>query len=59
MVIGESLFWYRKRTLTVANDDLVEEVAGFPYVDLDEARLFTCSITWAVTRGKTQSPRAR
>jgi len=47
VVIGESLFWYRKRTLTVVNDDLIEEIAGFPYVDLDEARLFTCSISWA------------
>jgi len=53
VVIGESLFWYRKRTLAVVNDDLVEEVAGFPYVDLDEARLFTCSITWLSTAAKS------
>ena len=47
VVIGDGLFWYRKRILTVARDDLVEEVAGFPHVDLEEARLFSCGISWA------------
>jgi len=46
VVVGENLFWYRKRTLTVANDDLVEEIAGYPHM-VDDARLFTCGISWA------------
>jgi hypothetical protein len=46
VVLGEGLFWYRTRRLTVEGDDLVEEVAGFPHVDLDEARLFSCGISW-------------
>lgn len=46
VVIGEGLFWYRTRRLTVADDELSEEIAGFPHVDLDEARLFSCGITY-------------
>jgi hypothetical protein len=47
VVIGDGLFWYRKRTLTLAKDELIEEIAGFPQVDLEEARLFSCGISWA------------
>jgi hypothetical protein len=47
VVIGDGLFWYRERRLTIADDELTEELAGFPHVDLDEARLFTCGISWA------------
>jgi hypothetical protein len=55
VVIGDGLFWYRKRTLTLANDDLVEEIAGFPHVDLEEARLFSCGISWAKDEAARQS----
>jgi hypothetical protein len=47
VVIGDGLFWYRKRRLTLPDDGLAEEVAGFPHVDLDEARLFSCGVSWA------------
>lgn len=47
VVVGDGLFWYRKRALTLAHDELVEEIAGFPHVDLEEARLFSCGISWA------------
>jgi len=47
VVIGDGLFWYRKRRLALSNDELAEEIAGFPHVDLDEARLFSCGISWA------------
>jgi hypothetical protein len=52
VVIGDGLFWYRKRTLTLAHDELVEEIAGFPHVDLEEARLFSCGISWAAQRDR-------
>ena len=55
VVIGEGLFWYRKRTLTMAGDELDEEIAGFPHVDFDEARLFTCGITWAPPKEKARA----
>jgi len=54
VVVGEKLFWYRKRTLLIANDDLVEEIAGFPHV-VDEARLFSCGISWAREKGKRRA----
>jgi hypothetical protein len=47
LVIGEGLFWYRKRRLELPGDELIEEIAGFPHMDLDEARLFSCGISWA------------
>jgi hypothetical protein len=46
VVIGDGLFWYRQRRLTVEGNELAEEIAGFPHVDLDDARLFSCGITW-------------
>jgi hypothetical protein len=55
VVVGDGLFWYRKRRLTIPDDELVEEVAGFPHVDLDEARLFNCGISWATP--KSRAPR--
>jgi hypothetical protein len=53
VVIGDGLFWYRKRRLTLPHDELAEEIAGFPHLDLDEARLFSCGISWAPSREKT------
>jgi hypothetical protein len=47
VVIGDGLFWYRKRHLALADDELSEEIAGFPHVDVEEARLFSCGISWA------------
>jgi hypothetical protein len=58
VVIGDGLFWYRKRTLTLAHDELVEEIAGFPHVDLEEARLFSCGISWAPPKEKKLERRA-
>jgi hypothetical protein len=56
VVIGDGLFWYRTRRLTVDGNDLIEEIAGFPHVDLDEARLFSCGISWGAPKAK--GPRA-
>lgn len=46
VIVGEGLFWYRQRTLTLEDDQLVEEIAGIPHVDLHAARLFSCGISW-------------
>jgi hypothetical protein len=53
VVIGDGLFWYRKRRLELPGDELTEEIAGFPHMDLDEARLFSCGISWAAPGDKT------
>jgi hypothetical protein len=52
LVIGDGLFWYRQRKLAVADNELDEEIAGFPHVDFDEARLFSCGISWAPPASK-------
>ena len=52
VVIGDGLFWYRKRHLTLPDDELAEEIAGFPHADLDEARLFSCGISWATSKDR-------
>jgi hypothetical protein len=52
VVIGDGLFWYRQRRLAVEDNELVAEIAGFPHVDLDEARLFSCGIGWAPPKSK-------
>jgi hypothetical protein len=52
VVIGDGLFWYRKRRLSLPGDELDEEIAGFPHVDLEEARLFSCGISWAPSKEK-------
>jgi len=57
VVLGDGLFWYRKRTLGLAHDDLLEEIAGFPHVALEEARLFSCGITWSSPRDKGRGER--
>jgi hypothetical protein len=60
VVIGDGLFWYRQRRLTVADNELTEEIATFPHVDLDEARLFSCGISWAPQeKGKDKSKAPR
>jgi hypothetical protein len=52
VVVGDGLFWYRKRSLTLDGDDLVEEIAGIPYLDLKTARLFSCAISWSSGKPK-------
>lgn len=59
VVIGDGLFWYRKRTLTMAQDELMEEIAGFPHVDLEQARLFSCGISWAPQKEDAKAHVAR
>lgn len=49
LVIGQDLYWYRRRVLLTAGDDLQEEVFGFNWFELNEARLFTCRVDWSST----------
>lgn len=56
VVIGDGLFWYRKRRLNIPGDALAEEIAGFPHMDLDEARLFSCGLSWAAKDQGSRQP---
>jgi hypothetical protein len=58
VVVGDGLFWYRKRTLTLARNELLEEIAGFPHVELEEARLFSCGITWTLQKDVKEKNKA-
>lgn len=49
LVVGEDLYWYRKRRFRVEDNALVEEVAGYTYFELADARLFTCRVSWAAS----------
>jgi hypothetical protein len=49
VVIGEGLYWYRRRLIRVSDGVLRSEVIGFNWFELNEARLFTCRIDWSAT----------
>lgn len=49
VVIGEDLYWYRRRVLLRKTDDLLEEVFGFNFFELNDARLFACRVDWSST----------
>jgi hypothetical protein len=48
-VIGNDLYWYRRKVLRESDDSLVEEVMGYNWFEPNEARLFTCRVRWSST----------
>jgi hypothetical protein len=46
-VIGENLYWYRRRIFTVMENELLEELVGFNWFEPGDARLFTCRVEWS------------
>jgi hypothetical protein len=53
LVIGEDLYWYRRRVLLRKGNDLLEEVFGFNFFELNEARLFVCRLEWSSSGRKS------
>jgi hypothetical protein len=53
LVIGDELYWYRRRVLLRKGDDLQEEVFGFNFFELNDARLFACRVDWSATGRKS------
>ena len=53
LVVGEDLYWYRRRVLLRKGSDLQEEVFGFNWFELNDARLFACRVEWSVTGRKS------
>lgn len=53
LVIGEDLYWYRRRVLLRKGDDMQEEVYGFNWFELNDARLFACRVDWSSTGRKS------
>jgi hypothetical protein len=57
LVIGESLYWYRRRLVRRNDGALKEEVVGFNWFELNDARLFSCGIDFSPS-GRAQDFRA-
>jgi hypothetical protein len=53
LVVGEDLYWYRRRVLLRKTHDLQEEVFGFNFFELNDARLFACRVDWSSTGRKS------
>ncbi len=49
LLVGQDLYWYRERHFRVADNALVDEIAGYTWFQLYEARLFTCRVRWSPT----------
>lgn len=46
LLLGDELYWYRQRMFTLRGDELRQEIAGFTLIDVENARLFTCLVSW-------------
>lgn len=49
LVVGQDLYWYRKRHFRVTDNELQSEIAGYTWFQLYEARLFACRVRWSAT----------
>jgi hypothetical protein len=49
LVIGEELYWYRRRALRRSDGELQEEVIGFNRFEPSEAQLYACRVAWSAT----------
>lgn len=47
LLVGQDLYWYRKRHFRVADNALEDEIAGYTWFPLYAARLFTCRVRWS------------
>jgi hypothetical protein len=53
LVVGDDLYWYRRRVLLRKGNDVQEEVFGFNWFELNDARLFACRVEWSATGRKS------
>jgi hypothetical protein len=56
MLIGQDLYWYRRRLLRKSDGEVQEEVIGYNWFELNTTQLYTCRIDWAST-GRPQDLR--
>ncbi|HTY51537.1 MAG TPA: chromophore lyase CpcT/CpeT [Steroidobacteraceae bacterium] len=47
LLVGEHVYWYRKRQFRFSDDDLAVESVGYDWPPLHQARLFTCGLRWS------------
>jgi hypothetical protein len=56
LLVGGELYWYHKRVLRGADEELLQEIAGFDWFELHEARLFACRVRFPSAPGATAPP---
>jgi len=49
LVLGENLYWYRRRLIRQRDAALEEELIGYNWFELNAARLFTCRVDWSAS----------
>jgi hypothetical protein len=49
LVLDPSVYWYRRRLIRAGDGEIEQEVVGFNWFELNEARLFTCRIDWSAS----------
>jgi CpeT/CpcT family (DUF1001) len=56
LLIGQDLYWYRRRLLRKSDGEVQEEVMGFNWFELNTTQLYTCRVDWTST-GRPQDLR--
>jgi hypothetical protein len=46
LLIGQDLYWYRRRILKKSDNEVQEEVIGFNWFELNTTQLYTCRVDW-------------
>ena len=49
VLIGQDLYWYRRRTLRKNDSEVQEEVIGFNWFELNTTELYTCRVDWTAS----------
>jgi hypothetical protein len=56
VLIGQDLYWYRRRLLRRGDGEVQEEVIGFNWFELNTTQLYTCRVDWT-SSGRAQDLR--
>ena len=46
VLIGQDLYWYRRRVLRKSDSEVQEEIMGFNWFELNTTQLYTCRVDW-------------
>jgi hypothetical protein len=49
LLIGQDLYWYRRRVLRKSDGEVQDEVIGFNWFELNTTQLYTCRVDWTGT----------
>ncbi len=52
LLIGQDLYWYRRRLLRKSDGEVQEEIIGFNWFELNTTQLYTCRSIGPRTRGR-------